>query len=94
MSQSTKQKPAHEIRLGTTKATIWPNQTERGVRYNVTFHRSYHDGKAWKDTQSFGRDDLPRLKKCADLAYEWIFTTGNNSADDDASLGDHAKEAA
>lgn len=94
MSQSTKQKPAHEIQLGTTKATIWPNQTERGIRYNVTFHRSYHDGKVWKDTQSFGRDDLPRVKKCADLAYEWIFANGNNATDDDASLGEHGKEAA
>ena len=68
MSQSTKQKPVHEIRLGSTKATIWPNNSEKGIRYNVTVSRGYHDGKGWKETQSFGRDDLPRLIKCADLA--------------------------
>jgi hypothetical protein len=84
MSQSKKSKPAHEIRLGSIKATIWQNQSENGVRYNVSISRSYRDGDVWKDTQSFGRDDLPRVAKCADLAYEWIFTKSSTTAEEDA----------
>lgn len=85
MSQSKKSKPAHEIRLGSIKATIWQNQSENGVRYNVNFSRGYRDGDVWKDTQSFGRDDLPRVIKCADLAYEWIFLNSGTSADEEPS---------
>lgn len=93
MSQSTKQKPVHEIRLGSTKATIWPNNSEKGIRYNVTVSRGYHDGKGWKETQSFGRDDLPRLIKCADLAYQWIFSNNGNAIEDEPNLGESGKPA-
>ena len=85
MSQSKKSKPAHEIRLGSIKATIWQNQPENGAPYNVNFSRGYRDGDAWKDTQSFGRDDLPRVMKCADLAYEWIFANTGTIADEEPS---------
>lgn len=84
MSQALKQKPAHEIRLGSTRATIWPNQSEKGIRYNVTFGRGYFDGKTWKESQSFGRDDLPRLIKCGDLAYQWIFNNSGPAAEEEA----------
>ena len=83
MSQSKKSKPAHEIRLGSIKATVWQNQSENGVRYNVSITRSYRDGDVWKDTQSFGRDDLPRVTKCADLAYEWIFSRSSTIAEEE-----------
>lgn len=68
-----KQQPAHEIRLGSIKATIWENQTTAGVRNNVTVSRLYKDGEEWKHTESFGRDDLPLLAKVVDLAHSWIF---------------------
>lgn len=83
MSQSKRSKPAHEIRLGTTKASIWQNQSENGIRYNVSISRGYRDGEVWKDTQSFGRDDLPRVMKCADLAYEWIFLNSSSTAEEE-----------
>ena len=69
----TKQKPAHEIRLGRVKATIWANETENGTRHNVTVSRLYKDGDEWKQTASFGRDDLPLVAKVADLAHLWIY---------------------
>jgi len=34
-------KPAHEVRLGNIKATIWQNDTTQGPRYNTTLERSY-----------------------------------------------------
>lgn len=66
-------KPAHEIRLGRIKAAIWANSTDNGTRYNVTFTRLYRDDEGWKDSSSFGRDDLPLLAKVADQAHTWIF---------------------
>jgi hypothetical protein len=72
----TKQQPAHEIRMGAIKATIWENQTAAGTRHNVTVSRIYKDGDEWKQTESFGRDDLPLLAKVVDLAHTWIFEDG------------------
>jgi hypothetical protein len=64
--------PAHEVRLGTIKAAIWQNDTDAGVRFNVTFERLYREGQGWQSTSSFGRDDLLVLAKVADLAHSWI----------------------
>ena len=72
-NQPAKQKPVHEIRLGRIKATIWENETENGPRYNVTVSRLYKDGDEWKQTTSFGRDDLPLVAKVADLAHTWTY---------------------
>lgn len=72
-NQSPKQKPAHEIRLGRIKATIWENETEQGTRHNVTVSRLYKDGDEWKQSASFGRDDLPLVAKAVDMAHTWIF---------------------
>ena len=64
--------PVHEVRLGTIKAAIWRNDTESGVRHNVTFERLYNQDNEWRSTGSFGRDDLLVLAKVADLAHTWI----------------------
>jgi hypothetical protein len=71
-----KQQPAHEIRLGAVKATIWENQTTVGTRHNVTVSRIYKDGEEWKQTESFGRDDLQLLAKVVDQAHTWIHQQG------------------
>jgi hypothetical protein len=39
----------------------------------VTISRSYKDGDDWKETTSFGRDDLPLVAKAVDMAHTWIF---------------------
>lgn len=67
-------KPVHEIRLGRIRAAVWLNDTENGPRYNVQISRLYKDGKdKWKDSTSFGRDDLPLVAKVADFAMVWIY---------------------
>ena len=68
----TREKPAHEVRLGSIKATIWRNDTETGPRFNTYLSRFYRDGEEWKSTESFGRDDLLVAAKVADLAHSWI----------------------
>ncbi len=45
---TTNRKPIHEIRMGRIKVAIWQNETDSGVRYNVTFGRIYKDGTDWK----------------------------------------------
>ena len=81
--QSDKNRPVHEIRLGRIKAAIWENDTQSGTRHNVTITRLYKDDEGWKDSSSFGRDDLPLVEKVADLAHKWIFTQGAESVGND-----------
>jgi len=78
--QAEKQKPVHEIRLGRIKAAIWENETDNGTRHNVTISRLYKDGDQWKQTTSFGREDLPLVAKVADLAHTWIYEQAGQSA--------------
>jgi len=71
-------RPAHEIRLGHIKAVIWANQTDAGVRHNVSLLRIYRDGEKWATSETFGRDDLPLVSKVADLAHTWIYVETQN----------------
>lgn len=78
--ETNKQKPAHTIKVGRVKAAIWSNKTEKGgTRHNVTVTRLYKDGDTWKDSQSFGRDEIPLVIKALDQAHTWIF--GNSKSE-------------
>ncbi len=79
-----KSKPVHEIRLGRIRAALWENATQNGTRHNVTVSRLYKDGDdKWKDSTSFGREDLPLVIKVLDLAHTWIYEhpSSANSSD-------------
>ena len=79
-SAEPKAKPVHEVRLGRIKAAVWANETENGVRHNVTFTRLYKDDQGrWQDSASFGREDLPLLVKVADQAHTWIYQQGSGA---------------
>ena len=55
-------------------AAIWRNETENGVRHNATLSRLYRDHEGnWKNTQSFGRDDLLVVAKVANEAHTKVF---------------------
>lgn len=68
-----KARPVHEIRLGRIRAAVWENATQNGTRHNVTVSRLYKDGDKWKDSSSFGREDLPLVMKVLDIAHTWIY---------------------
>ncbi len=66
--------PIKTFRLGRIKAAVWGNEVDRKTFYNVTFARTYRDdAKQYRDTDSFGRDDLPLVAKLADQAHTFIF---------------------
>ena len=65
-------RPAKEFRHRNLRATIWKNDTDKGVMYNVTLTRMYRDGEQWKDSQSFGFDDLMNLAKLLADAHTYI----------------------
>ena len=70
-------KPAHEVRIGSIRGTIWANETEHGKRYSVTPSRLFKDAEGkWQDSSSFGRDDLLLLAKVLDVAHTWIVENG------------------
>jgi hypothetical protein len=71
-----KQRPAHEIRVRTVKASIWANQSQKsGTWYCVTFQRIYKVGDVWKRTSGFGVNDLPEISRLAEQATRWIEQT-------------------
>ena len=78
--KEAKNRPVHEIRFGRIRAAIWQNETEVGTRHNVTISRLYKDGDDWKDSTSFGRDDLPLVAKVCDQAHTWIFEHGSEKS--------------
>ena len=51
------------------------------MRHNVTVSRLYKDGDQWKESNSFGRDDLPLVLKVVDQAHSWIFQNGNGATE-------------
>ncbi len=72
-----KSRPVHEIRFGSVRAAIWRNTTKSGSMFTVSLSRSYlgkdKEGKeVWKDSSSFGRDDLLVAAKALDEAHSWV----------------------
>jgi len=86
--QKPVKRPVHEVRMGRIKATIWENETREGTRHNVSLSRIYKDGDQWKDSSSFGRDDLPLVAKVADLAHSWVYDNGVTSMTKPSDAGD------
>jgi hypothetical protein len=53
--------------------------------YSVTFSRSYKEGERWKDSASFGVDDLLTLAKAANEAHTQIHELRRQDTTPDAS---------
>jgi hypothetical protein len=64
--------PVHKIRHGAVSASIWCQETDKGQMFNVTFQRAYKDGDSWKNSTSFGRNNLLVVSLIAARAFEWI----------------------
>ncbi|MCZ7665666.1 MAG: hypothetical protein M5U22_23260 [Thermoleophilia bacterium] len=82
-------RPVHTVRFGALKAAVWLNDTSVGPIHNVTVTRSYKDGDTWKDSGSFGYDDLLPLAKALNAAHSWINEQRQRGAE---SRGSHEHE--
>lgn len=65
-------RPIHVVRFGPLRAAIWANRVSTGVVHNVTVSRSFKVGNEWRESSSFGVDDLLGLAKAIDFAHTWI----------------------
>ncbi|MBA5868077.1 MAG: hypothetical protein GDA67_15400 [Nitrospira sp. CR1.3] len=73
-TRGTKNLPAHEMRIGAIKATVWSNAVPSGaVMFNTVLVRLYRDDQgSWCETHSLGRDDLLTAAKVLDLVHTWV----------------------
>lgn len=67
--------PVHTVRHRNLKAAIWRNETAKGAMYNVTITRSYREEDYWRDSHSFGYDDLMNLSALLYEAHAFISAT-------------------
>jgi hypothetical protein len=65
-------KPAEKFRDGTIEVAVWRNESEKGPWFSATASRSFKQGEEWKQSDSFGKDDILPLCKLLDQAHSWI----------------------
>ena len=65
--------PVDTLREGSLKATIWKNETERGVAFNATFSRVYQKAEGdWAETRSIPSKDFLRLSELGRAAHHRV----------------------
>jgi len=74
-------KPVFVSRFGAVKAVVWLNHTSVGPIHNVTVARTYKDGEDWKESGSFGADDLLTLAKALNAAHSYIYEQRQKAAE-------------
>jgi len=65
-------RPAHTARYGAIKCTIWRNDSRNGPFFSTVISRSYKEGEDWRESPSFGQEDLPTVAKAALDAHSWV----------------------
>jgi hypothetical protein len=74
--RSEASRPVHTVRYGAIKAAVWRNILDNGnasrPMYNLTVSRAYRDGDEWKDSSSFGYEDLLVLSKALNDCHSFI----------------------
>jgi hypothetical protein len=75
-AENSPKRPIQTIRYGVVRAAIWKRLVDLGNNsrpmYSVTFTRSYKDADQWRESASFGPDDLLTLAKIANEAHTFI----------------------
>ena len=73
MATTKNRKPATAFRCGNVNAAVWENTGENGIYFSVTFSRPYKDAEGnWKNSASYGLNDLDALSSVADMAKDWV----------------------
>ena len=68
--------PEKTFRQGSCSASVFVNGIEKNGKSielkKVTVQRSYKGMDGWKNTNSYGINDLPKLALVANKAYEYL----------------------
>jgi len=85
-SQEKGKKPVFEYRAGGIRASVWENErkNDKGepfITHSTTITRRYMADGEWKETNSFGVDDLPKLRVVTDAAYNYCVLKSRDPAD-------------
>ena len=79
-------KPVKVFRVRGVSASIFQNQSSSDGRdvtfYKVALQRTYKEGREFKHTSNFGRDDIPVARYLLQQAWEFILSeeaTANSS---------------
>lgn len=79
-------KPVETFRAGAIQVAIFETEFEKNGKsqkmYNTSVSRSYKQGDEWKHTSSLGRDDIPKAIMLLNKAYDYIFSLGSSSQND------------
>ena len=70
--QPLKPQPVEKFTCSSITASIWKNEGEKGVFYNVTITRSYKTADGWKHSDSFSLTDLEAVSVVLGHAKVWI----------------------
>jgi hypothetical protein len=73
MTRKNGGRPAHEVRIGRIRASVWRNHSDQhGAWYSVSITRSFKQGDQWRSASTFGKDDLLVVAEVSRLAFHWI----------------------
>ena len=82
---TTTNKPIDRLKDGALKATIWANESQKGVFYSVEFSRNYKDEHDhYQDSKSFSGAELLRVAHLAAKAYDRISILRQSEGEEEA----------
>ena len=68
--------PEKSFRQGSCSASVFPNEIQKNGKTiqmpKFSVQKSYKDKDGWKNTNSYGINDLPKLALVAQKAYEYL----------------------
>lgn len=66
-------KPVETVRDGNLSASIWENESEKGIFHSVTFQRVYTDSEDnTKNSSAYSGAELLRIAELARTAYQVV----------------------
>lgn len=67
-----KAEPAHKVKIGYVEATVWRNEGDTGVWFNITVRRSWKDDEGeWHESNSYGTRESCQLAQAVQMANAW-----------------------
>lgn len=67
-----KAQPAHRVKIGYVEATVWRNEGDTGVWFNITVRRSWkNDNDEWQESNSYGTRESCQLVQAVQMACTW-----------------------